>query len=83
MTVHRPTRFVIYALVFAALTAALPLAQAGDNRQDKIREAAAQSVKAGKVFDSIMKTPDKAIPQDRLHTRKPLPCSRESLRQPS
>lgn len=64
MTVHRPNRFLICALVFAALTAALPLAQAGDSRQDKIREAAAQSVKAGKVFDSIMKTPDKAIPQD-------------------
>jgi SH3 domain-containing YSC84-like protein 1 len=31
-----------------------------------VREAAAQSVKAGKVFDAIMKTPDKAIPKELL-----------------
>jgi SH3 domain-containing YSC84-like protein 1 len=66
MTVHGQNRSVILALAFAALTAALPLARAGDSRQDKVREAAAQSVKAGNVFDSIMRTPDKAIPQDLL-----------------
>jgi len=48
------------------LTVALPLAQAGDRQDDKVREAAAQAIKAGDVFDSIMKTPDKAIPQDLL-----------------
>jgi hypothetical protein len=51
MTVHGQNRSVILALAFAALTAALPLARAGDSRQDKVREAAAQSVKAGKVGD--------------------------------
>lgn len=66
MTVHGQNRSVILTLAFAALTAALPVAKAGDSREDKIRAAAAQSVKAGNVLDSIMKTPDKAIPQDLL-----------------
>ena len=66
MTAHRQNRSVISALAFAVLTVALPLAQAGDRRDDKVREAAAQAIKAGDVFDSIMKTPDKAIPQDLL-----------------
>jgi SH3 domain-containing YSC84-like protein 1 len=66
MTIHSQNRSIILALAIAGLTATLPLAQAGDSREDKVRDAAAQSVKAGKVFDSIMKTPDKAIPQDLL-----------------
>lgn len=64
MNTHSQNRSVILALAFAALTSAL--AQAGNSREDKVREAAAQSVKAAKVFDSIMKTPDKAIPQELL-----------------
>ena len=64
MSIHSQNRSVILALAFAALSSAL--AQTGNSREDKVREAAAQSVKAGKVFDSIMKTPDKAIPQDLL-----------------
>jgi SH3 domain-containing YSC84-like protein 1 len=66
MTAHRQNRSVISALAFAVLTVALPLAQTGDRQDDKVREAAAQAIKAGDVFDSIMKTPDKAIPQDLL-----------------
>jgi SH3 domain-containing YSC84-like protein 1 len=66
MTLHIQNRSVIFALAFAVLTVGLPLAQAGDSREDKVREAAAQALKAGEVFDSIMKTPDKAIPQNLL-----------------
>jgi lipid-binding SYLF domain-containing protein len=35
-----------------------------------VKEAPAQSVKAGKVFDAIMKTPDQAIPRDLLEHAK-------------
>jgi lipid-binding SYLF domain-containing protein len=41
-------------------------AQSTADHEQKVREAAAQSVKAGKVFDAIMKTPDKAIPKELL-----------------
>ena len=59
-------RLVLFMLVFAALTSALVTAQSGDHHDTKVRKAAAQSVKAGKVFDAIMKTPDKAIPKELL-----------------
>lgn len=60
----------VLAFAFATLLSALPLAHSGDSHQAKAKEAAAQSVKAGKVFDAIMETPDKAIPQDLLAKAK-------------
>jgi len=56
----------VFIFAFVALTSALLLAHAGDNHEAKRKQAAAQSVKAGKVFDEIMQTPDKAIPRDLL-----------------
>ena len=64
MPFENQKRIVVIAL--AALIAGMPLAHSGDDHEGKLKEAASQSVKAGKVFDSIMKTPDKAIPQDLL-----------------
>jgi len=54
-----------------AMALALPLIQSQvlqsqDDHAEQVKEATKQSVKAGKVFDAIMKTPDKAIPQDLL-----------------
>jgi SH3 domain-containing YSC84-like protein 1 len=66
MSLHFKKRLVVFMLVFAALTSALMTAQSGDHHETKVREAAAQSVKAGKVFDAIMKTPDKSIPKELL-----------------
>ena len=54
------------AVAFMALVPALPIAQCQDDHDAKVKEAGAQSVKAAKVFDAIMKTPDKSIPQDLL-----------------
>ena len=59
-------RFLVVTLAFAALMPTLLSAQSTDDHEQKVREAAAQSVKAGKVFDAIMKTPDKAIPNELL-----------------
>lgn len=70
MSIHRQNRSLILTLAFAALTSALLRAQAGDDRLAKIQQAASQSVKAGKVFDAIMETPDKAIPRDLLARAK-------------
>jgi SH3 domain-containing YSC84-like protein 1 len=66
MNFHFKDRLVVFMLAFAALTSALVTAQSGDDHETKVREAAAQSVKAGKVFDAIMKTPEKAIPKELL-----------------
>jgi len=66
MKFHYQNRFLVVTLAFAALMPTLFFAQSTDDREQKVREAAAQSVKAGKVFDAIMKTPDKAIPKELL-----------------
>jgi lipid-binding SYLF domain-containing protein len=63
--INQQKRFLTLAVAFMALTS-VPLARSGDDHAAKVKEAAAQSVKAGKVFDEIMQTPDKAIPQDLL-----------------
>jgi lipid-binding SYLF domain-containing protein len=69
MKFHYRNRFLVVTLAFAALMPTLLSAQSTDHEQ-KVRDAAAQSVKAGKVFDAIMKTPDKAIPKELLaHAR--------------
>ena len=60
----------ILAGAIATMALTLPLAQSQDDHDGKGKEAAAQSAKAGKVFDEIMKTPDKAIPQDLLERAK-------------
>jgi lipid-binding SYLF domain-containing protein len=57
-------------VVLVWLIAVTPLARPGDNHDAKVREAAKQSVKAGKVFEQIMQTPDKAIPRDLLGRAK-------------
>ena len=66
MTFHYQNRFLVVMLAFAALMPTLFFAQSTDDHEQKVREAAAQSVKAGRVFDAIMKTPDKAIPKELL-----------------
>jgi lipid-binding SYLF domain-containing protein len=52
--------------VTAALTFAPQSARSRDDHEAKVKEAAAQSAKAAKVFDAIMQTPDKAIPREQL-----------------
>ena len=57
------------AVAFGAIAAFMlvePPARAHDEHAAKVKEAASQSVKAGKAFDAIMQTPDKAIPRDLL-----------------
>lgn len=54
------------AAAFLAFVSVTPLARSGDEHDANVKEAAAQSAKAAKVFDDIMHTPDKAIPQDLL-----------------
>jgi lipid-binding SYLF domain-containing protein len=66
VTFEYQKRILAFAVAFVALTSAIPLALSGDDHATKVKEAAARSVKAGKVFDAIMQTPDKAIPQDLL-----------------
>jgi SH3 domain-containing YSC84-like protein 1 len=65
MTIRNRQSF-LFLILCATLTSALLSAQSNDDHDKKVREAAAQSVKAAKVFGAIMKTPDKAIPQDLL-----------------
>ena len=50
----------------AALLSATQPARSGDDHGSRVKQASAQSVKAGKVFDEIMHTPDKGIPGDLL-----------------
>jgi len=62
-------------LVLALLTAAVASsagrpAQTSDEHEKKVKEAAAQSAKAAKAFNEIMKAPDKAIPRDLLARAK-------------
>ena len=66
MTFQNQKRILVLAVAIAALLSATPRAFSGDDHDQKVKEAAAQSVKAGKVFDEIMHTPDKAIPRDLL-----------------
>lgn len=70
MTFENQKRKFALAVVLLALTLALPLAQSQEDREEKTKEAASQSAKASKVFDAIMKTPDKAIPRELLEHAK-------------
>jgi lipid-binding SYLF domain-containing protein len=60
----------IVAVAFLAFMSTTPLARSGDDQDSKVKEAAAQSAKAAKVFDAIMQAPDKAIPDDLLRKAK-------------
>jgi lipid-binding SYLF domain-containing protein len=62
-------RICVSAVAFVAITALLWLtspALLGEEHGTKVKEAAAQSAKAAKVFDAIMQAPDKSIPRDLL-----------------
>jgi SH3 domain-containing YSC84-like protein 1 len=63
-------RKIVLAATLVALVSGAPLARPGDDHEAKVKEASAQSIKAGKVFDAIMETPDKVIPQDLLDRAK-------------
>lgn len=60
----------VAVLAIAAFMSVTPSASSGDDHSVKVKEAAAQSAKAGKVFDAIMQAPDKAIPRDLLAKAK-------------
>ena len=62
----RVLALAVAILAIAAFTLVTPSASSGDGREAKVKEAAAQSAKAGKVFDAIMQIPDKSIPRDQL-----------------
>ena len=66
MTLENRVRRLTVVAAFVGLTLATLLAQSADDREARAKEAATQSVKAAKVFDEIMQTPDKAIPRDLL-----------------
>ena len=66
-------RIFVFAILFAAVAAFTSIAlqaRSDEERAAKIKEAAAQSAKAAKAFDAIMKIPDKAIPRDLLTRAK-------------
>lgn len=73
MNPENQKRILATAVAFVAIAAFMsvsPAACSGDEHAAKVKEAAAQSVKAGKVFDAIMQAPDKAIPRELLaHAR--------------
>ena len=53
-----------------AFTSVTPTVRSDDEHPSKVKEAAAQSAKAAKVFDAIMQAPDKSIPKDLLAKAK-------------
>ncbi len=60
----------VASLAIAAFMSVTPSASSGDDHAGKVKEAAAQSAKAAKVFDEIMQAPDKSIPRDLLARAK-------------
>ncbi len=66
-------RFLVLPVALAAiviLTTRAPEARSRSSQQKNVKEAAAQSAKAARVFDEIMQVPDKAIPIDLLKRAK-------------
>ena len=64
---------IILAVAFVtiiAFTSVTPRVHSDDEHAGKVKEATEQSVKAGKVFDAIMQTPDEAIPRELLEHAK-------------
>jgi len=70
MTLAKQIRKLAVVIAFGGLISATLLAQSADDHGTKVKAAAAQSVKAAKVFDEIMQTPDKSIPRDLLERAK-------------
>jgi len=70
VNIENRIRILVVGVVFVCLLSVTPVARSGDDHDAKVKEAAEQSVKAGKVFDQIMQTPDKAIPRDLLRRAK-------------
>ena len=70
MTLENLKRITGAFATIAALTFTPLPTRAGDEHSAKVKEAAQQSVKAGKAFDAIMQIPDKAIPQELLDHAK-------------
>jgi SH3 domain-containing YSC84-like protein 1 len=66
VNVENRIRIPVAGVVFTCLLSVTLLARSGDDHDTKMKEAAEQSVKAAKVFDQIMQTPDNAIPRDLL-----------------
>jgi SH3 domain-containing YSC84-like protein 1 len=60
----------IFTSLIALMALTLPAAQSQDDLDATVREANAQSAKAARVFDEIMKTPDSEIPRDLLDQAK-------------
>jgi len=58
------------ALAITIMSARAPQARSGDAETTTLADAAAQSAKAAKAFESIMAIPDKAIPRDLLARAK-------------
>lgn len=69
-TKKRTVVFTIALIAIAMSTSALRASRSDEDQEAKIKTAVAQSVEAGKVFDEIMQTPDKAIPEDLLKRAK-------------
>jgi len=70
VTLENRMRILAVVVAFGCLISATPLARSGNDDAAKVKKAAKLSVKAGKVFDEIMQTPDKAIPRDLLARAK-------------
>jgi lipid-binding SYLF domain-containing protein len=70
VTLEKRMRILAVLVAFGCFISASPLARSADDHDAKVNEAAEQSVKAAKVFDQIMQTPDSAIPQDLLKRAK-------------
>jgi SH3 domain-containing YSC84-like protein 1 len=73
MKLEHQKLIIVIAVAFVAIIAFVsvtPTVRSDDEHAAKVNEAAAQSVKAAKVFDEIMQTPDKAIPRDLLEHAK-------------
>ena len=69
MNLEHQKLIIVLAVAFAAIiafTSITPPVHSDDEHGAKVKEAAAQSAKAAKVFDAIMQVPDKSIPQDLL-----------------
>ena len=70
VTLEKRMRILAVVVAFGCFVPATPLARSADDHDARVNEAAEQSVKAAKVFDQIMQTPDKAIPRDLLKRAK-------------
>jgi len=64
VTLEKKMRILAVVVAIGCWISATPLAHSGDDHDAKLKKASTQSVKAAKVFEEIMQTPDKAIPQD-------------------